>query len=196
MPTLSRPTAILTSVNFDFGGGELHHVCSNCGSMFSREDPTSEIEEHLSGCEQMIPPFVWELTESTEDESDESTEDESDKLYELTCNGRPILVGTLDHFPDFEKLSEWQVTPFELVTEEYIYKYDFQNHLGDSLEFLLGDIGELREQVSGNRDIVERGSRYLSASRAGEYKAALAKLDAAVASAREAAESIKSMNAT
>jgi hypothetical protein len=153
--------------------------------MFYLEESASKIEEHLNGCEEMKTPFLWELSQSAENEG----------LYNLACNGRTVLVAPLGHFPDIEKLNEWQVTPFERVSGEHMYKYDFQTHFGDSLEFLLRDIDELREKVNDNTAIVERGSPYLSATTTGEYKAALAKLDAAVANAREAAESIKSMNA-
>jgi hypothetical protein len=193
MATLTTPRTILTSVDFDFSGGEDRcRVCSNCGSIFFKENSRLEIEEHLKGCEEIKAPFVWALTKLSKAEQGGDSPEE-DNMHKLTCNGRTIFVAPRSFFTDVDKLNLWQVSPFERVSQEYIYKYSFNDTFAESLTFLSREFDELSEQVGDNREIVERGAKYLPKAVSSAYMDALAKVETAVMDARQALERLKSL---
>lgn len=179
-----------SSVISDYDGGEdLYLVCTNCGKIHPLRTSKEKQRKHLSECAEIKSPYHWTITH-TKNQMYHPLEE-----YELCCNSRLILCIAeinLAYSWDPRDLNKWQCSPFELVTDEYRFKYDFTN-------FILSELKALQNQVQGELDPIkslsddlDRATPYLDAATKKAYALALTTCESGLRSAVEALSAVKS----
>jgi hypothetical protein len=155
------PRFVEAKASFDYAGGtDTSLVCTNCGLILPVGTEQAELTNHLSKCvpNEIKSPYKWAILPGVI----ENVEDTAVTGYHLICNGNIILKApTVDYFPDISSLKAHQPSPFEVVTEEYLYKYEFLVQLHSGAEWLRKAIDEALTVVGDLNVVISRGRPYL-----------------------------------
>ncbi len=183
------PNFVKDSVLFDYSGREnLHLVCTNCGTIYPLQASAAKRRGHLSKCVEIKAPYRWTMTRGTkfQDGFGES------RFYKLRCNGQIILEVTDDSFPP-DDLNRWQCSPFELVTEEYRFKYDFTNSFLSELKAFQNQIQGEFDPFRGLRDDLDRATPYLDAASKKLFALALTTCETGLRNAIDGLSTVKAV---
>lgn len=181
------PNFVKNSVLFDYGGGEnLHLVCTNCGTIYPLQASAARRRGHLSKCVEIKAPYRWTMTRGAKFQDGFGER----SFYKLRCNGQIILEVTDDSFPP-DDLNRWQCSPFELVTEEYRFKYVFTNSFLSELRAFQNQIeGEL-DTLRGLKEDLNRATPYLDAATREFFALALTTCETGLRSASDGLSAVK-----
>ena len=130
-------------------------VCRECGWY----DDVELVLAHLSRCEPIPAPFYWDFRQTV------TSTDDPYVMLDVYCNDHLILIGAANEyeegFPEAEDLNLWQCSPFELVTGEYLFRYD----LGQTLNKLFDAVNNKPDATSVGwlRDNIARALPYMGA---------------------------------